>query len=294
MKKYLIIYNPTAGKKGNKKWIDKLAERIEQNGGYCEVYETTGINDGRKEVCRSAHKFDIVVSAGGDGTLNEVAAGILESKSDAKLGILPIGSGNDYYRNFANPKDMDTAMKSIVSGKVNMIDVGKSEDNTYLLNIASIGLDCLTVKNAKKLKKIAGGPFGYFLSLIYSLATFKKQNLTIYIDENKIYSKSSLYCFGCGKTYGGGIKIMPWSGNFTGKFEIVNISEINKGLLIFFAPSIALGLHTKFEKYVKVYSAKKIRVESENKFDFNLDGEIFEEKKVIEYECMHNAIGLLI
>ncbi len=294
MKKYLIVYNPMAGKSNKKIWIQRLIEKLKENGNSVELVTTEYIGHGREISFYNAKDYDVIVSAGGDGTLNEVATGILKSNAASSLAILPIGSGNDYYRNFANPKNLKKSIDIIVDGKIKMVDVGRSSNGEYLLNIASIGLDCLTVKKAKKLKKILGGSLGYLFSLIYSILVFKKQNLSIYIDDRKIEAKNILYCFGNGKAYGGGIKIMPWSDCSDEFFHIVNIVDVNKLLLILLSPSIALGRHTMFKKYVKVYKGKKIRVESQKKYDFNLDGEIIEDRYFIEYECISKRLAIVV
>ena len=294
MKKSLIVYNPIAGKDDNRIWIDRLVERIKYNNDFSDVAVTEYAEHGRNIAFENAGKYDVIVSAGGDGTLNEIATGVLDSGADVSIGILPIGSGNDYYRNFGDPEDLDRAIATITDGKEKLVDIGKGSSGKYLLNIASIGLDCLTVKNAKKLKKIVGGPLGYFLSLVYSLIVFKKQKLSIYIDDKKIEADSVLYCFGKGRTYGGGICIMPWSDCSDGVFHMVNMVDINKLLLILLSPSIAVGKHTKFKKYVKVYKGRKIRVESEKKYDFNLDGEIFEGTETVEYECIPKALSIMV
>ena len=294
MKRYLVVYNPIAGKNNKKNWVDKLVKEIEKSGGRADLVTTEYVGHAREISYRYAKDYDVLVSAGGDGTLNELATGILEAKSKVVLGILPIGSGNDYYRNFASPKDIKKAIDTIINGKIKMVDIGKGNSGRYLLNIASIGLDCLTVKKAKKLKKIFGGSLGYLFSLIYSIVVFKKQNLKINIDDREIEAKSVLYCFGKGKSYGGGIRIMPWVDSSDGVFHMVNVVDVNKFILILLSPSIALWKHTVFKKYVKTYKAKKIKVESEKTYDFNLDGEILENSNFIEYECIENALGILV
>lgn len=293
MKRYLIIFNPVAGKTKNYKWIDILEEKIKKNNDYVKIIETEHINHARTVAKEESGKYNVIVAAGGDGTLNEVVSGIIDSGEKTAMGILPIGSGNDYYRILNRPDNLEEAIEMILNGSCKTVDVGKGEDGKYLLNIASIGLDCLTVKTAQKLKKRIGGSLAYFIALLYSLLKFKKQNFKIYIDEKEIVSNSVLFCFGKGRTYGGGIGMMPWSKKSDGLFHIVNIVDIKKVFLLILAPSIIFGLHTKFKKYVKVYTAKKIRVESEDKFDFNLDGEIIEGKRSIEYTCIPNAINIL-
>ena len=83
MKRYLVVYNPIAGKNNKKNWVDKLVKEIEKSGGRADLVTTEYAGHAREISYKYAKDYDVLVSAGGDGTLNELATGILEAKSKA-------------------------------------------------------------------------------------------------------------------------------------------------------------------------------------------------------------------
>ena len=139
--KYVFIINPASGKTDYNKIKENIIKTLE-NEDY-EIYETKA----PKEATQIANRFKneentVVYSVGGDGTLNEVVNGIAEGK--CKLGIIPTGSGNDFYRTLKETKNENIRLDL---GKVN---------GRYFINIASVGMDAETCNNANKIKSKIG------------------------------------------------------------------------------------------------------------------------------------------
>ncbi len=299
MKKYLIIYNPKAGKVKRHHYLKKLEEAIKKNGDEYRTIKTKEAFDAYDEVKDNIEDFDYVVAAGGDGTINEVLTGLMESsKPDTPLGILPIGSGNDSFKLIEKHIDVDKAIEILVDKNTRKVDIGKrvggkSYKGEYMLNLSCMGLDSLASKKATNIKKKLGGPIGYFLGLLYALFVFRKLHLEIELDDGKIHSKSALLCFGNGRYYGGGIKIMPWARNDDGYFHILNLVDINNLMLLFLLPTLLLGVHDKVTRYVKIYKSKSIKISGLKDVDFNVDGENYDDLEEIEYECIEGGLNLI-
>jgi len=271
--KYIFIINPASGKTDYDKIKRNIIDNL-KNEDY-EIYETKA----PKEATEIASKFKneentVVYSVGGDGTLNEVVNGIAEGK--CKLGILPTGSGNDFYRTL---KETD---KEIVR-----VDLGKVNDR-YFINIASVGMDAETCNNANKIKSKIKMGTSYYLALIHTFLTFKSKSLKLKIDKN-VYAGDYIIAAICnGKFYGGGFKIAPVATFDDNLFDIYLVSKANKFKLIKILTALLKSEHEKYPE-VRKYTGKKITIKSDNNLIVNIDGEITISKN-INIEMIEDAL----
>ena len=271
--KYVFIINPASGKTDYDKIKENIIKTLE-NEEY-EIYETKAPKEATEIASRFKNEENTVVySVGGDGTLNEVVNGIAEGK--CKLGIIPTGSGNDFYRTL---KEAQTENVRLDLGKVN---------GRYFINIASVGMDAETCNNANKIKSKIKLHSSYYLALIHTFLTFKSKSLKLKIDKN-VYAGDYIIAAICnGKYYGGGFKIAPVASFDDNQFDIYLVSKAGKLKLI----KILLALlKCENEKYneVRKYTVKNITITSENNLIVNIDGEITISKN-IEIEMIEDAL----
>lgn len=271
--KYVFIINPASGKTDYDKIKQNIMKTLE-NENY-EIYETKA----PKEATEIASTFKneentIVYSVGGDGTLNEVVNGIAEGK--CKLGIIPTGSGNDFYRTL---KEAQTENVRLDLGKVN---------GRYFINIASVGMDAETCNNANKIKSKIKIHSSYYLALIHTFLTFKSKSLKLKIDKN-VYAGDYIIAAICnGKYYGGGFKIAPVASFDDNQFDIYLVSKASKLKLIKILLALLKSEHEKYNE-VRKYTGKNITITSENNLIINIDGEITISKN-IEIEMVEDAL----
>ena len=271
--KYVFIINPASGKTDYDKIKENIIKTLE-NEEY-EIYETKA----PKEAIQIANRFKneentIVYSVGGDGTLNEVVNGIAEGK--CKLGIIPTGSGNDFYRTL---KEAQTENVRLDLGKLN---------GRYFINIASVGMDAETCNNANKIKSKIKLHSSYYLALIHTFLTFKSKSLKLKIDKN-VYAGDYIIAAICnGKYYGGGFKIAPVASFDDNQFDIYLVSKAGKLKLIKILLALLKSEHEKYNE-VRKYTGKNITITSENNLIVNIDGEITISKN-IEIEMIEDAL----
>lgn len=271
--KYVFIINPASGKTDYNKIKENIIKTLE-NEDY-EIYETKA----PKEAIQIANRFKneentIVYSVGGDGTLNEVVNGIAEGK--CKLGIIPTGSGNDFYRTL---KEAQTENVRLDLGKLN---------GRYFINIASVGMDAETCNNANKIKSKIKLHSSYYLALIHTFLTFKSKSLKLKIDKN-VYAGDYIIAAICnGKYYGGGFKIAPVASFDDNQFDIYLVSKAGKLKLIKILLALLKSEHEKYNE-VRKYTGKNITITSENNLIVNIDGEITISKN-IEIEMIEDAL----
>ena len=271
--KYVFIINPASGKTDYDKIKQNIMKTLE-NENY-EIYETKAPKEATEIASRFKNEENtIVYSVGGDGTINEVVNGIAEGK--CKLGIIPTGSGNDFYRTL---KEAQTENVRLDLGKVN---------GRYFINIASVGMDAETCNNANKIKSKIKLHSSYYLALIHTYLTFKSKSLKLKIDTN-VYAGDYIIAAICnGKYYGGGFKIAPVASFDDNQFDIYLVSKAGKLKLIKILLALLKSEHEKYNE-VRKYTGKNITITSENNLIVNIDGEITISKN-IEIEMIEDAL----
>ena len=271
--KYVFIINPASGKTDYDKIKQNIMKTLE-NENY-EIYETKAPKEATEIASRFKNEENTVVySVGGDGTINEVVNGIAEGK--CKLGIIPTGSGNDFYRTL---KEAQTENVRLDLGKVN---------GRYFINIASVGMDAETCNNANKIKSKIKLHSSYYLALIHTFLTFKSKSLKLKIDKN-VYAGDYIIAAICnGKYYGGGFKIAPVASFDDNQFDIYLVSKAGKLKLIKILLALLKSEHEKYNE-VRKYTGKNITITSENNLIVNIDGEITISKN-IEIEMIEDAL----
>ena len=277
MEKILFIINPVAGKKNTKELIPLIETTMKENKIPYEILLTKKPKDATKLAQETQCK--IVVAVGGDGTINEVAKGLIRRKF-GMLGIIPAGTGNDLSKSLDLPRDPGEALDIIVKGKTTKVDTGIA-NNQEFLNIASVGFDAEVVNIANKVKKKVKikGKFAYVIGVLYTALSFKRRNVIIDIDGEKYKRSVILVALGNGNYYGGGMKILPFASLYDGDLHICIVKDISNLKLLFLFPSIFKGNHLKYIKYVETFKGKSVNIELEKKISFNVDGDIFKSDK---------------
>mgnify|MGYP000908863069 FL=1 len=278
MDKILFIINPIAGGGKAEKLKPSIKKYMENVGLEYDIQLTKGPKDaielGKSGIVKG---YNTIVAVGGDGTVNEVAIGIIES-GKGNLGIIPSGTGNDLARTLEIPFELEKALDIIIEGNKKEIDIGLVNNNLFL-NIASIGLDSEVVKNTEKIKKRIRSKIAYGVGVINTLFKFRGKRVILEIDDHLIDRDISLVAVGNGKYYGGGFKILPMAIAEDGYFHVIVVNKASRIKLLVLFPSILFGKHTKFKNMVQVFKAKEIKVITEDKTYLNVDGEIYDIEK---------------
>ena len=269
MNKHVFILNPQAGFKKTaqmkeliQKTFGKLAEiRLTERAGHATEIAKEYVNS-------------IIYAVGGDGTANEVMCGTVGSSNT--LCVIPQGSGNDFvrslYTKITKKHDPKTILKCVKDFCKRNIDCGKANES-FFMNIASVGFDAEVVRNSEKFKDKPGlRKISYILSMLYTIFSFHGVDLEGEIDGVPFKQKSLLFCIANGKYYGGGIKIAPEAVIDDGKLDAYLIESVPAWLFLSILPLLAMGKHTKL-KFVKHVRAEKIVIRGKD-LTLNLDGEL--------------------
>lgn len=272
MKRARIIYNPTSGREVFKKHLAEVLQKLESAGYETSCHATTGEGDATKAaIVAVERRYDLVIAAGGDGTINEVANGLAEQEYRPRLGIIPMGTTNDFARALHIPRDVDAAVDIIVKGDTIPVDIGRINDK-YFINIAGGGrLTELTYEVPSKLKTVLG-QLAYYLKGIEMLPSIRSTEVRIEYDGKLFEGEAMLFLVGLTNSIGGFEKLAPDSSINDGLFSLLILKKTNLADFIRIATLAVRGEHIN-DQHVIYTQANRIKVQSSEKVQLNLDGE---------------------
>ncbi|MFE8701338.1 diacylglycerol kinase [Cytobacillus sp. FJAT-54145] len=272
MKRARIIYNPTSGREIFKKHLSEVLRKLEEAGYETSCHATTGPGDATKAAeIAVERRYDLVVAAGGDGTINEVVNGLAEKDYRPKLGIIPVGTTNDFARAVHIPRDIEVAVDIIVKGDTIPVDIGRINEK-YFINIAGGGrITELTYEVPSKLKTMLG-QLAYYLKGVEMLPSIRATEVNIEYDGKLFEGEAMLFLVGLTNSVGGFEKLAPDSSINDGMFSLLILKKTNLADFIRVATLAIRGEHVN-DPLVIYTKANRIKVHSEEKIQLNLDGE---------------------
>lgn len=266
-KKALYIINPASGI-GRQKDMAKLIHN-ETDTSRLDIDIVFSKHPGHAfEMSRqAAGDFDIAVAVGGDGTVNEVGRGLLNTET--ALGILPTGSGNGLARFLQMPFKVNKALEVINHGNIKSIDAIKV-NNYYSLNVAGIGFDAyISHQFAHKKKR---GPLAYMQLISKEFPKYKSDHYQIEIDGESIDIDAFLISFANSSQYGNNFHIAPQARIDDGLIDVCLIKDFPK----YTAPALLISLVDQSidkSKYDKIVKARKIKITHASPLLGHVDGE---------------------
>lgn len=274
----LVIVNPKSAAGSTESRWAQTASDLRAHFGAFQVAFTKKPGDGinlAKKAAENGRKF--IIACGGDGTINEVANGILQSGEAVELGILPSGTGGDFRRSLNVSNEPREAAKSLRDGTTKLIDVGKvtflNHENErvarYFLNVSSFGLSASINERVKAKNAFGWLPFDavrgkakFAFSTLQEVFESDSTIVRVKIDDKAEKSLSTInFCVANARYFGGGMKIAPDAKLDDGFFDIINIGDIKTAKILLNAYKLYNGSHLALEE-VKQTLAKRIEVSS--------------------------------
>jgi YegS/Rv2252/BmrU family lipid kinase len=301
-----VIVNPNAGKgKGEKDW-NEISTLLAQNGFRFSHSFTKGKYHAAELVSDAIHdgmkKFIVV---GGDGTLNEVVNGIFTQDiippAEVKLGMIPVGTGNDWGRMFHIPSDYMGAISILKNEKTFLQDIGivqyaggKNRKSRYFINIAGLGFDARVVQKANRQKDEGkGGMLLYFLTIFATLMSYKSTRVTLNVDGTNVLDDDVLsLSLGIGKYAGGGMSQTPDANPDDGMIDVTVIKHMSKVRVIASLKKLYDGNILKHSR-IEGFLGRKIRIESNPPIFAEADGESLG-KTPVEFTILPRSLHVII
>lgn len=272
MKKLLFVFNPKSGKAKIKSRLSDIVDIFVKGGYMVNIYTTQCVADATRVVAEYAPDYDLIVCSGGDGTLNEVVNGVLESGKDIPIGYIPAGSTNDYGRSLGISKNMLRAAHNALEGVDFHSDLGVMNGQSFVY-VAAFGLFTEVSYQTNQQFKNLLGHAAYILSGVKSIASVHSYKMRITVDDEIIEDKFILGMI-TNTISVGGFK------GLTGKEVVLDDGYFE--VILIRKPSNPLELNgivndllvSSFSgKCVYRAKAKCVHVESEEKVAWTMDGE---------------------
>jgi len=228
-KSWFVIINPTSGNGSSKKQWPKIELLLKAHSFEFEFMFTTFPKHSIELVHDVVNQgFKNIISVGGDGTLHNIVNGIMTQKiinpTSISVGVIPIGTGNDWVKTHGIPRNIEKAIQIIKKGKIATQDLGKikflnqSKPTIYFNNLAGMGFDGYVVSKVGKYKHF--GAMAYLVGTIAGLFSFKNFSAEVYLNSKKISTKSLMVLVGLCKYSGGGMQLTKSPNPFDGQFDI--------------------------------------------------------------------------
>ncbi|MER2108509.1 MAG: diacylglycerol kinase [Solibacillus sp.] len=273
MKRARIIYNPTSGREIFKKHLPEVLAKLEVAGYETSCHATTGEGDATNAAKIAVERgFDIVIAVGGDGTLNEVVAGVSQFEQRPKIGLIPMGTTNDFARAVHIPRKIDEAVDIIIKGDTIPVDVGLVNDERYFINIAAGGrITELTYEVPSKMKTMLG-QMAYYLKGIEMMPSVKAAHMKLEIDDEIFDGNAMMFLCALTNSVGGFEKLAPDSSLNDGKFTVIVLKECSLADFVRLATLALRGEHLN-DPLVIYRKASRVAIMSDEDVHLNLDGE---------------------
>jgi diacylglycerol kinase (ATP) len=219
---------------------------------------------------------ELIIAAGGDGTLNEVINGIGENLGEARVGLIPLGTGNDFARSIGVPTDLAAAMDLIRAGTTRAVDLVRvtSDELRYFVNVSAGGFSGLVDEKLTPEMKKTWGPLAYLRSAAAAWSELRAYRTTLAFDDDESLMLE-LYnvVVANGRYVGGGTLIAPEAEIDDGLLDVVLIPKRPAPELAMAMAQVALGTHLS-SKTIVFRRAAKLTVNSKPGMWFNVDGEL--------------------
>lgn len=292
-KKLLFIYNPKAGKAQIKSKLADILDIFAEAEYEITVVPTRKRDDARLATAGRSKKYDLVVCSGGDGTLDEVVTGMMQSGFRTPIGYIPAGSTNDFGGSLGLPKNMVQAAQTIVSGRNFPCDVGSFNTDTFVY-IAAFGLFTdVSYETEQEVKNVLGH-MAYLLEGMKRLSAIRSFPMKVSYDD-QIIEDDFIFGMITNSTSVGGFK------NITGKnvklddgvFEVTlirrpkNPIELNNIMISLVNRDIDMGA-------MYCFRTDRVVLESKEPVAWTLDGENGGNHERVEIRNLHQAIEIMV
>jgi YegS/Rv2252/BmrU family lipid kinase len=272
MRQAMIIINPSSGKEEALEHVRNAEQVLSEQGYQVTIMETAKELDATR-YCITACKecYDLVVSIGGDGTLHETINGLTDQEHHPKLGVVPLGTANDFARALQIPLIPEQAIQTLASANVKTVDVGQINDRLFG-NVVAVGSIAGSLSSVASEDKTKLGSLAYLKEGLKHLTSPTAHPLVIHYDEQIWQGESPLFLAVLTNSVGGFENLIPDAAVDDGLLHCFILQDLSIFNTITASVSLLLG-NLKNHKDVVYFTAQNVRVSSPESVRTNVDGE---------------------
>lgn len=265
-----LILNPAAGRGRSLDILPRVISWARKQKITFDFFSTAGPGDAVRLVrlCKF-RRMERIIVLGGDGTVNEVGSALLDS--NIVLGVIPAGSGNDFYRMLGNNGRLESGFKTAFFGEPKLVDVGLINGRPFF-NSVGIGFDAEVARQASRSTRRLPGIMVYLSAIFKTLPHLKPIDVDLELDKFRTETRATLVCVGNGRSSGGGFILTPQARIDDGLFDICLIEPLPRRRIFTYLPRTLKGTHVRLPG-VRVFRSKRIAIRSPMKLPVHIDGE---------------------
>lgn len=239
--------------------------------------------------------YELIIAAGGDGTLNSVVNGLAEDFGRAKLGLIPQGTGNDFARSINVPPDPQAAVEILLAGHARAVDIVQvsNRDPCHFINVSGAGFTAELGENISPAVKSWWGGVAYLWAAAKKLPNLREYQATVVLDDSERIETATYNIMIANARYvGGGVPIAPQARFDDGLVDVVIVPAMPNARLLTVVPQILSGTHVDNPELI-IRQARKVSVNCRPPIPFNVDGELIGEGPAT-FEVLPQALSVIV
>ena len=285
MKQFLFIVNPHAGKQ--KDLSNSIRQIMSQSDIEFDIIKTTHRGHA-KQITQQADHYHTVVAVGGDGTINEIINGM---QNHHQLGIIAMGSGNDFARSVALPiNNIDAALAVLSKKEIKTIDLGEI-NGTRFINAIGIGFDGYANHLSEKLTWITSG-LKYYAAIALALIHYRPQTVEIELNNNTTHTPLFMLSINNGIFVGNGLPTAPNAQLDDGKLDLIQVNRLRRYRLITQFPRMCQGQMQTIPE-VQHQLIDQIKIVAKKPLYIHYDGEALHHTTEASIRVLPHSLSLI-
>lgn len=274
MRQFTAVVNPTAGSAGAAAALLRVARALREAGAGLETEYSRSLGHAQDIARRAAQRGRVVLAVGGDGIAGGVGAGL--SGTDALLGLVPAGRGNDFARALGLPADPDALARTLLDADPRPVDTIEVRSavhrGTVVLGSVYAGVDALANRHANHARLLRGAA-SYYAGGLRAVATWRPVNYRVTVDGRTHAHRGYTVVAANSPYYGSGRMIAPAARVDDGLLEVVMIRQAPRRLFFTLMNELASGAHVGRPE-VDILRGREIRIEADREVPYGADGEV--------------------
>jgi diacylglycerol kinase (ATP) len=273
----VAIFNPAAGRDLGMRLEPRIKAELERLFPGLRTLRTSGPGNAVVLARQAAAEAGVVIAVGGDGTVREVASGLVGTK--AELAVVPVGSGNDLLKTLGCSTNVVESCRRARFGRPRLVDINRvticddsGERVLHSINAAGFGFDAAVVTEATKFRWLRGLPL-YAVAVYRAVINLRCPMARITAGGRTWEQPILLLAAANGKFYGGGMRIAPDAELDDGMMEICLIEAVSKFFVMRKLPNLVAGTHVTM-KQAKMLRLRELEIEFLEPAPFQLDGDV--------------------
>ena len=274
-----LIINPNADLGRAWRWGTDLRSVVEEFGG--ADWTGTVYPGHAEDLARQAAEdgYEVVISVGGDGTTHEVINGLMQVpiESRPRLGIVPVGTGNDFASNVGMQTEPAKAMRQVFTGEPKHIDIGQIQSGSrleYWQNTLGIGFDAKATIHSRSVPVLSGFPV-YLIAAIRAIMLDHDPAMIKFESDQESWEDENLLIVLCnGPREGGGFHVAPEAKVDDGWLDYAAITNVSRPMMFRLIPEVMNGTHGRFPQ-VRINKFRELNITADRPLVIHTDGEIF-------------------